>query len=383
MKILMTTWEFPPYKVGGIASHVNDLSLALTKMGHEIHVLTYGDKPEDETLNGVHVHRIPSTFAPNTISWSMFLCHKMEKAALALHKENHFDVVHAHDWMMVPAGVGIKKVLRLPLVFTLHSTEQGRSGVHDAYTKMINDLEWYGTYEANQIVTVGRDFCDEVKRLFRPPDEKIHYVPNGVDIERFEDVKYFIDRTSVAADWEKIVLFVGRMSHQKGIDFLLWAAPKILQEHPEAKFVISGGGNQAPYQKLAADLGILHKFYFAGYTPEHLLPSLYASANATVAPSIYEPFGIVALESAAARTPVVGSYTGGLKDTIIHEYTGLHTFPAHVQSIADQVNRTLSDGNWSRWMGENGHSWVRTNFTWDKISRWTTGIYGKAMGLWD
>ncbi len=383
MKDLMATWEFPPYKVGGIASHVNDLSLALTKMGHEVHVLTYGDQSSDVEQSKVFVHRLSSTYAPNTISWSMFLCQKMEKAAIRLHKEHHFDVVHAHDWMMVPAGVGIKKVLRLPMVFTLHSTEAGRSGVHDAYTKMINDLEWYGTYESDQIITVGCDFCDEVKGLFHPPEGKIHYIPNGVDMKRFEDVKFFLDKATFASDWEKVVLFVGRMSHQKGLEFLVWAAPKILRTHPEAKFVVSGGGDHSQYRSLANQLGVGSKFYFAGYTPEHLLPSLYSMATATVAPSIYEPFGIVALESSAAHTPVVGSYVGGLKDTIVHEYTGLHTYPAHVQSIIDQTDRVLSDTSWAKWMGENGHSWVSHNFTWDKISRWTTGIYGKALKLWE
>lgn len=383
MKIMMFSWEFPPYKVGGIASHVNDLSQSLAKMGHSVHVLTYGETPGIEEVGNVTVHRIQSTWAPNTISWSMFLCHKMEREALRLHREYNFDVVHAHDWMMVPAAVGIRKTLRLPFVFTLHSTEKGRGGVHDRYSRMINDLEWYGTYEADQIITVGKDFCDEVRGLFNPPEGKIHYVPNGVDIKRFEDVKFFMDRSAVAADWEKIVLFVGRLSHQKGLEYLVWGAPKILKEHPEAKFVVSGSGDQSRYLSLASQLGVADKFYFCGYTPDHLLPSLYSVAETFVAPSIYEPFGIVALEASAARKPVVGSYVGGLKDTIVHEYTGLHTYPAHVDSIVNQVTRVLSDRSWSNWLGKNGHSWVETNFTWDRISKWTTGIYGKAMGLWD
>ena len=178
----MATWEFPPFKVGGIGSHCYDLSRTLAAMDHDVHILTYGDNNTLERTEGVTVHRMPSTYAPDTISWSMFLSHQMEKKAIELNKEERFDLIHAHDWMTVPAGVGIKKLLNIPLVFTLHSTEKGRSGIHDSYTRMINDLEWYGTYEANEVVTVGKDFHNEVKHMFNVPDSKIHYIRNGVDI---------------------------------------------------------------------------------------------------------------------------------------------------------------------------------------------------------
>ncbi|MEM7815612.1 MAG: glycosyltransferase family 4 protein [Candidatus Aenigmatarchaeota archaeon] len=383
MRILMATWEFPPFKVGGIGSHCYDLSRTLASMGHDVHVLTYGDKNQEEKTKGVTVHRLPSTNAPDTISWSMFLSHQMEKKAIELHKEEKFDLVHAHDWMTVPAGVGIKKLLKIPMVFTLHSTERGRSGIHNSYTKMINDLEWYGTYEAHEVITVGKDFYNEVKSIFNVPENKIHYIKNGVDISRFDNNKKDIDRNLFAAEWEKLILFVGRLTYQKGVDYLLGAIPGVLNQHPEAKFVIAGGGAVDYYRNMAYRIGIAHKTYFTGYLPEETLISLFKTADITVAPSVYEPFGIVALESAAARTPTVGSYTGGLKETIIHESTGLHSYPAHIQSLCDQINRTLWDDDWIKWMGSNARKMVEKDYTWDKIARWTTGVYGKAMGLWD
>lgn len=383
MRILMATWEFPPFKVGGIASHCYDLSRTLASMGHDVHILTYGDKNCKEEIKDVTVHRLPSTYAPDTISWSMFLSHQMEKKAIELHKEEKFDAVHAHDWMTVPAGVGIKKLLDIPMIFTLHSTEKGRSGVHDSYTKMINDLEWYGTYEAGQVITVGQDFCNEVKSMFNVPDDKIHYIKNGVDISRFDNNKSEIERSDYATDREKIVLFVGRLSYQKGIEYLLGAIPGVINQHPDTKFVIAGGGSLDHYRDMAYRIGIAHKTYFTGYLPEEKIISLFKTADLTVAPSVYEPFGIVALESAAARTPTVGSYIGGLKETIIHENTGLHSYPAHIQSLCDQINRTLWDESWIKWMGSNARRMVQENYTWDKIARWTTGVYGKAIGMWD
>jgi glycosyltransferase involved in cell wall biosynthesis len=383
MRILMATWEFPPFKVGGIGSHCFDLSRNLASMGHDVHILTYGDKAAQEETEGVTVHRFPSTHAPDTISWSMFLSHQMEKKAIELHKEERFDVVHAHDWMTVPAGVGIKKMLNIPMIFTLHSTEKGRSGVHDHYTRMIHDLEWYGTYEAKEVITVGKDFYNEVKGLFNVPENKIHYIRNGVDISRFDNNREEINRSDYAAEWETLVLFVGRLSYQKGVDYLLGAAPKVLSEHPEAKFVIAGGGGLDYYKSMAYRIGVAHKTHFTGYLSEETLISLFKTADLTVAPSVYEPFGIVALESAAARTPTVGSYVGGLKETVVHESTGLHSYPAHLDSLADQIKRSLWDENWRRWMGSNGRKMVQRDYTWDKISMWTTGVYGKAMEMWD
>ncbi len=385
MKVLMTTWEFPPNKIGGIASHCEDLSKALARRGHELHVLTYGDKrdttrPFEEYE--ITVHHVPVGYAPDTISWSMALGRAMEKKAIELQKEEKFELVHAHDWMTVPAAVGIKKTTKLPIVFTLHSTEDGRSGIHDKYTKMINDLEWYGTYEATEIITVGKDFSDEVKRLFSPPDEKLHYIPNGVDITRFENPKFFVDRKNYLGDWEKLVLFVGRLSHQKGVNFLIDAMPKVLEQHPDSKFIFTGSGALDYYRGLVNGKGLAHKAYFTGFLDEKLLPSMYQAADLVVAPSIYEPFGIVALEANAARTPVVGSYTGGLKETIVHEWSGLHHYNANPKSIADQINRSLDDESWRHWMGDNGRKRVEKDFTWTKIANWTSGVYGKAIGLW-
>ncbi|NOX72048.1 MAG: glycosyltransferase family 4 protein [Candidatus Micrarchaeota archaeon] len=384
MRILMTTWEYPPVKVGGIGSHVHDLSKALVRMGHDVHILTYGNTNKENYDMGITIHRLKAVEnATDTITWSVALSHKMEKEAIRLHKLHKFDVVHAHDWMMVPAGSGIKKLLNIPFVFTIHSTEHGRSGIHDAYTKMINDLEWYGTYEAHQVITVGKDFSKEVKALFRVPDEKLHYIPNGVDIKKFDMPKLPAERSDYVADWEKMIFFCGRMTYVKGVDHLIEAMPSILKEHPDSKFVLAGKGPDLPrYIQKVKSLGIAEKTYFTGYVDDDTLIALYRMADLTVAPSLYEPFGIVALESAAAKKPTIGSYIGGLKETIVNEYTGLHTWAGNPNSIADQVSRVLWDDSWRKWLGTNGRKHVEANFRWDRIAHWTTGVYGKALGIW-
>lgn len=382
MNVMLLTWEFPPNKVGGIGSHCYDLSRELASMGHEVDVITYGEQESEEETDGVRVHRVPSTWAPDTISWAMFLGHRMEKKAIEINKERKIEVLHAHDWMTVPGAVGIKKMLGIPMAFTIHSTEAGRNGVYSEYSRMINDLEWYGTYEASEIITVGRDFSEEIKSRFHPPAEKVHYIPNGMDLKRYDEATRHTRRSDYAGDWEKIVFFAGRMVRQKGVEHLIDAVPNVLKEHGDTKFVLAGGGNLDEYRAIAAQRGVRDKTYFLGQVDEQMIFSLFKIADVSVAPSVYEPFGIVALESFAGETPMVASSVGGFKETVKHEWSGLHTYPANPQSISDQLNRVLSDEKWGDWMGRNGRKDTEENYRWDKIAAYTTGVYGRAMELW-
>ena len=379
MRPLFLTWEYPPFKAGGIAAHCEDLAETLADQGHEPVVVTYGEKDRTEYRNGVEIHRVSATdSASDTISWAMNLGYRMEKKAIEIHKQQELDLVHAHDWMMVSGAVGIKKTLDIPMVFTVHSTQKGRDGIDSEYQETIHNLEWYGTYEADEVITVGREFSDEVKHSFNVPDEKVNYIPNGVDLEKFDSHSQDLKYGDYALDWENIVLFVGRMYPQKGPGHLIEAMPEILDDSPDAKFVMVGSGATEHYKGIAKSQ-VGEKVHFPGYVSDSELLSLMKTAELTVAPSVYEPFGIVPLEAAACETMTVGSYTGGMKDTIVHEYTGLHSYPADSGSIAYQVNRALSDPRWSDWMGDKARDRVEENFQWEQISAWTTGIYRSAV----
>jgi glycogen(starch) synthase len=379
MRPLFLTWEYPPYKAGGIAAHCEDLATTLADQGHEPVVVTYGEEEEVNYREGVEIHRIPSTDSANdTLSWAMHLGHEMEKKAIELYKQNEFDLIHAHDWMAVPGAVGLKKTLDAPLVFTIHSTQKGRDGVDSEYQRTIHNLEWYGTYEASQVITVGRDFSEEVKHTYEVPEEKVNYIPNGVDLEKFDHHSHNLTRDNFALDYEEIVLFVGRMYPQKGPGHLIEAMPDILDCSPDAKFVMVGSGATEHYKGIAKEQ-VGSKVHFPGYVSDSSLLSLMKEARVTVAPSVYEPFGIVPLEAAACETATIGSYVGGMKDTIVHEYTGLHTYPADSGSIAHQVNRALNDPGWSDWMGDKARERVEENFQWEQISAWTMGIYRNAV----
>lgn len=379
MKPLFMTWEYPPVKAGGIAAHCEDLATTLAAQGHEPIVIAYGPERKVEHRDGVEVHRVPASDSANdTISWAMHLSHQMEKKAIELYSKKDFDLVHAHDWMTVPGAIGVKKSLEMPMVFTIHSTQKGRDGIDSQYQRTIHNLEWHGTYEASQVITVGQDFKHEVQHTFDVPEDKVNYIPNGVDLEKFDQHSHNLERHKYALDYEQIVLFVGRMYPQKGPGHLIEAMPGILDKNPDAKFVMCGSGATEHYKGIAKNQ-VGEKVHFPGYVSDAELLSLMKNADITVAPSVYEPFGIVPLEAAACETATVGSYVGGMKDTIVHEYTGLHSYPADSGSIKYQVSRALNDVGWADWMGENARDRVEDNFRWEQISAWTTGIYRNAV----
>ncbi|MDY6776557.1 MAG: glycosyltransferase family 4 protein [Candidatus Nanohaloarchaea archaeon] len=376
MKVLMPTWEYPPNKVGGVASHCGDLSRELAERGHEVTVVTYGEDEGVEHDEGVEVHRVSTGDADDVVEWTQLLNHGMRNEIARL--DGDFDLVHAHDWTSVPSAVSSRHMFDIPLVFTLHSTERGRSGIHSDMSRMINDLEWYGTYESDATITVGSDLKEEVGHHFQVPEDKLHHIPNGVDYGRFQDSDGVAGRYT--EDWEHLVLFVGRLCHQKGVGDLVDAVPQVLHEREDVKFVVAGGGNVEGYRSQAEELGVGHKVDFPGYVPEDHLVDLYGSADLTVMPSRYEPFGIVALESMAAGTPVVGSHVGGIKDTVTHEWNGLHTYPGNPESIKWGVEMGLQDETWREWMGKNAKETVQEDYRWDRIADRTAEIYEKATG---
>lgn len=378
MKILMLTWEYPPRKVGGVASHCENLARNLVQSGNEVSVITYGEEDEHTVRDGVDVYRVSTGPADDILTWTLMLNHKMQKKASELTQSKDFDVIHAHDWSSVPAASSIKKATDLPFIFTLHSTERGRSGIHSEMSKTINDLEWYGTYEADEVITVGEDFKNEVSHHFSVPEQKLHYIPNGVEYDKFKDAEDISHEVSL--DWENIVLFVGRLCHQKGVRHLIEAMPRVLNKRDDVKFVVAGGGPVEHYRNMARSIGIDQKALFAGFVSDEKLLNLYHSADTTVMPSVYEPFGIVALESMATKTPVVGSYTGGLKETIVHEWCGLHVQPRNPDSIAWGIDKSLSDPTWNDWMGKNGEERVRNKFTWTTVTIQTMNLYEEVTG---
>lgn len=387
MKILMLTWEYPPRIVGGIARVVHDLSKRLIKDGHEVTVVTYreGNLPYFEDDKGVKVYRVDNYMInPNNfIDWIMQMnFNLLAKASELIDKEGKFDVIHAHDWLVAYAAKAIKNAYDIPIVATIHATEAGRnSGIHDETQRYINDTEWMLTYEANEVIVNSNYMKCELQRNFGLPFEKINVIPNGVNLTMYSGIERDFDfRRNYAADNEKIILYAGRLVYEKGVQYLIGAMPKILQNYHDAKLVIAGKGGMIDELKAEVEsLGLGNKVYFTGYMDHKSLCKLYKCADIAVFPSTYEPFGIVALEGMLAGNPIVVSDIGGLNEIVEHGVNGMKSYAGNSNSIADSILTLLFDHKLCNEISKNAKNKVKELYNWTKIAQDTHFSYQKAI----
>ena len=388
MKILMLTWEYPPRIVGGIARVVHDLSKRLIKDGHEVTVVTYRDNasvPDYENDKGVNVYRVDNYMIhPNNfIDWIMQLNFNLiAKATEIINKEGGFDVIHAHDWLVTYAAKSLKNAYDIPIVATIHATEAGRnSGIHDDTQRYINDTEWLLTYEATEVIVNSNFMKNDLQRLFGLPYDKINVIPNGINLNNFTGIERDYDfRRQYAMDNEKIILYVGRLVYEKGIQHLIAAMPKILSNYHDAKLVIAGKGGMIDDLKAeTSSLGLDNKVYFTGYMDSKKVQKMYKCADVAVFPSTYEPFGIVALEAMLAGVPTVVSDVGGLDEIVTHGVDGMKSYAGNPNSIADSVTALLYDHQLATNISKKARQKVKEQFNWEKIAQDTHFTYEKAI----
>ena len=383
----MLTWEFPPRSVGGLARHVDDLSTALARKNVEVHVVTCGteDSPAYEVVGGVHVHRFEPypVDTPDFLTWALQLNIKMMECTARINQtEGPFDIIHAHDWLAAFAGGAAKHAYQLPMVATIHATEAGRNnGLHTDQQRYISSVEWWLAYEAWRVIVCSKHMRGEIKGIFDVPTDKIEIIPNGVNAEKFRRLKIepgFKQR--FAAEDEKIVFFVGRLVQEKGVQVLVESTPSVLRAFPRAKFVIAGTGpKEAELRYRVNSMGLQDKVYFAGYIDDATRNKLYATASGAVIPSLYEPFGIVALEGMAAGTPVVVSDVGGLSEIVTHGKNGLKAYPGHPDSLANNLLRLLTDEVYAAQIRNEAKRLVEEVYDWNAIAEKTLRTYHRIL----
>ena len=389
LSVMMLSWEFPPRIIGGISPHVYFLSKSLAKQGVKVYVVTcdFPGAPAHEVIDGVEVYRIDSykNPAPDFATWVYLMNLNMQKetAALARKLEGKIDVFHAHDWLVANAGIGLKHVFRKPLLATVHSTEMGRrDGLHTNTEKMIHETEAWLTYEAWKVICCSDYMIQHVKWVFGLPTDKLVMVPNGVNTDVYGDVKNNLKdfRKDFALPEEKIILYVGRLVYEKGIHVLINAAPKILDK-VDAKFIIVGSGYmKEQLLNIVRSMGLEHKVLFEGFLDEQTLLKLQKCADVSVVPSLFEPFGIVALEAMAAKSAIVVSDTGGLSEIVEHDVTGVKVYPNNPDSLAWGITKILLDENYRNRIRENAYKEVQEKYDWEKIATQTKRIYEGVLG---
>lgn len=385
MRIALLSWEsLHSIAVGGVAVHVTELAAALERRGHEVHVFTRLRWPGDwwhAQIDGVHYHRVPYPGAADIVDDVNAMCRSFVGAVFATedYMGAHFDVVHAHDWMTSNAMVWIKQGRGRKGILTIHSTEYGRCGnnFYDGRSRRIMDHERHGTYVADRVITVSWALKREIGWIYNVPDWKACMVYNGISCHAFDG---WVDPGAIKARYhvgplDPTVLFVGRITSQKGPDILIESIPYVLRYHSNAKFIITGDGDMRGHvEGRARHLGIAHACRFYGVMPRQELIDLYRSVDAVCVPSRNEPFGIVVLEAWAAGKPVVATHQGGPAEFVWHDVNGFKVWP-NPDSVAWGIGSLFANFEHARWMGHNGRKAVEDAFSWDTIAGHVEGVY--------
>jgi len=385
LAVMMLTWEYPPRIIGGISPHVYYLSKSLVRSGLKVYVVTcdFPGAAQHEVIDEVEVFRIDSykNPSPDFATWVYLMNINMQKEAAAIVKNigGRIDVFHAHDWLVANAGIGLKHVFRKPLLTTIHSTEIGRrNGIHFDYERMIHETEAWLTYEAWRVICCSAYMVSHVRWAFGLPEDKLVMVPNGVDFEAYAKVKnddLSSFRSKFALPEEKIVLFVGRLVYEKGVHVLISSVPKVLGK-VDAKFVIVGNGYmKEQLLNIVKSMGVANKVMFTGFVDDETLRKLQSCADVSVVPSLFEPFGIVALEAMAAKSPVVVSDTGGLSEIVEHDVTGVKVYPENPDSLAWGITKVLLDESYANWIRSNAYKKIQEKYNWGKIAQQTQNVY--------
>lgn len=392
MRILMLSWEYPPHIVGGLGKHVADLVPALSACGVEVHLVTpklRGGAEQERIAPRATIYRVPTpdmSYDGNGFAtFAQMSNTNLEAQVKQIHATvGGFDLVHGHDWLVAYSSVALKHDLQLPLVATIHATERGRGQGHlgSEVGQVINGTERWLAHEAGCVIATSNFMAHQVQAYFDLPSEQVAVINNGINLPHDPPVagaERNEFRRSFAGDDEQIVFYVGRVVYEKGIQVLIEAAPRILERRPQTRFVVAGTGpylDQLKHQAWATD--VAHAFVFTGFISDQDRDRLYQVADVAVFPSLYEPFGIVALEAMVFRCPVVVSATGGLQEVVrVHE-TGMTAHPGDPFSLAWAILETLEHPDWAQARAENALREATTLYNWEQIAAQTVAVYERV-----
>lgn len=387
-RVLIVTWEYPPLIEGGLARHVRKLSEALVRLGIEVHVLTRGGDQEtvEETAGGVEIHRIVEPERPTDLAEFVTWVERMNADMLALGVELgdrfEFDLVHGHDWLVAGACDHLARRYDCPLVTTIHATEYGRhQGWVDKHPQShIHGVEKWITNRSDRVITCSDFMREQVEDIFSVEGGKVTVIPNGIDpndLPGEDPAELARLRSHFAAPEENLVLLIGRLVYEKGFQLALEAMPKVIDAVPDTRFLVAGSGtHEAELHQLAEDLGLMDHGTFLGWIGDDVLHSLYRIADLTVVPSIYEPFGLVALEAMASECPVIAADTGGLREVVPVEGAGLRFRPKDPEHLAEAAIQVLSSDDLCSRMVAEGLEHIR-RFDWDDVADRTLKLYAE------
>lgn len=389
MRICHVSWEYPPVVYGGLGRHVFAIAREQVRAGHEVAVISHvgidtddgSAHATDEVIDGVRVIRVVRDAplvpfdAETLLGWIGGLASAMTRAGLQLGTQWYADVVHSHDWLTAHAGSLVSTAWGVPWVHTIHATEAGRhqGWLPGALSRSIHSVEGWSVHEADRVLVCSEHMKWEVQRLFDMPDAVV--IPNGVDTSAA-----LVDTALRNEIRERhagpLIVHTGRLEWEKGAHTIIEAFPRIKKKWPDAECVIAGRGSQSnALIDLAKRKRVASRVHVDGWLPESHLRALVAAADVAVVPSIYEPFGIVALEAASVGTPVVAARSGGLVEFLQADSHGWGFAAGDSQGLFSAVHACLSNPDEARRRAQQALEHVRSHHSWAAIAERTVEEY--------
>jgi glycosyltransferase involved in cell wall biosynthesis len=394
LNVCFVTPEYFPIS-GGTGAYVYYLSHSLQKLGHNVHVVARDQQDSEKTINGIQVHYVKGVGNALTRYWRF--ARSASKRIRELNKQNGFDIIHS-NLPLVPS-FGVPKDSAKAIVCAVHSTWKGEAIV----TKRDNPKELnpneksmlrfnfvLRSYEkklmkrSDALIAVSKYTVNELTELYGINKNKIHVIYNGVDIERFKPRSNRIElcREFGLDPNKKVVLFVGRLYHRKGLETLLKSVPLVLKEFSNVKFVISGTGfkqKEESLRNLAKELDIEDHVTFLGYVPDNKLPLLYSASDIFVLPAIYENFPFAILEAQATGLPVISTNVGGIPEFLVDNENGFVIEPRDPIQLTQKVLTLLQNQRLAKEMGDLGRKLIEEKFDWRLITRQVIDLYHKLL----
>ncbi len=385
MRVLVISWEYPPVIEGGLGRHVRKLAEQLATGRTEVHVLTRGGGhlAEREQRHGVTVHRVAEPPFPKDVSafvrWVETMNGDMFDAGAELMREREFELVHSHDWLVASAAERLARRAGLPWVTTVHATEFGR---HQGWVQKdpqahIHAVEQAMVSRADRVIACSRFMQGHIASVFGVPLRRITVIPNGIDpgdLEPVEDLPAL--RARFARPDQRLVLLVGRLVYEKGFHLALDALARVVARLGNVRFVVAGSGTaEAELKRQARRLGLTRRGTFLGWVGDDMLHSLYRVAEVAIVPSIYEPFGLVALEAMASGCLCIVADTGGLREVVPDgEAVGFRFRSRDPDALGDVLERVLRNDQTRQAVVAEAREHV-LKFDWAEVAKRTRRVY--------
>jgi glycogen synthase len=385
-RALILSWEYPPLIEGGLARHVRKLAECLAELGVDVHVLTRGgeESPPEHVAGGVAIDRVREPTRPRDlgefVAWVERMNSDMLAAGVELGDRHEFDIVHGHDWLVAAACDHLARRFSSPLVTTIHATEHGRhqGWVDEHPQSYIHGVERWITNRSDRVIACSYYMREQIADIFGVEEDRVTVIPNGIDpdeLQPHDGPELARLRSEFAAPHERLVLLVGRLVYEKGFQIALEAMPALIERVPRTRFIVAGSGtHEEQLRAQAEDLGLGAQGTFLGWIGDDVLHSLYRIADVCVVPSIYEPFGLVALEAMASGCPCIVADTGGLREVVPHDHVGLRFRARDPDDLIDVTSRVLSQPELGRRLVAEAHEHVR-RFDWLDVAERTASVY--------